>query len=79
MQVRTNRGRNYLALRHALCESIDLFRYHQFIHYCERGHIVKTGKGNKEVIIMSTVAFTPDSLPDLNGRVYLVTGGNTGL
>lgn len=23
--------------------------------------------------------FTPDSLPDLSGRVYVVTGGNTGL
>ncbi|KAH7002555.1 hypothetical protein EDB80DRAFT_579300 [Ilyonectria destructans] len=25
------------------------------------------------------MAFTPESLPDLSGRVYLVTGGNTGI
>ncbi|KAK7418923.1 hypothetical protein QQX98_003626 [Neonectria punicea] len=28
---------------------------------------------------MPSTAFSPVSLPDLNGRVYLVTGGNTGI
>jgi hypothetical protein len=27
----------------------------------------------------SNMAFHPDSLPDLTGKVYIVTGGNSGM
>jgi hypothetical protein len=30
-------------------------------------------------ILSGSMTFTPESLPDLDGKVYLVTGGNTGM
>jgi hypothetical protein len=30
-------------------------------------------------LLFNIMVFTPESLPDLGGRVYLVTGGNSGM